>query len=78
MDRQALEEAVREKKEKTQRQIKNYTVAPYKNEMLQMMEETIRKYGHKEHYCCIVRDSNGRVCVVENEILEMQTGGPGK
>lgn len=71
VDRQALEEAVREKKEKTQRQIKNYTVAPYKNEMLQMMEETIRKYGHKEHYCCIVRDSNGRVCVVENEILEI-------
>ena len=71
VDRQALEEAVKEKKEKTQRQIKNYTVAPYKNEMLQMMEETIRKYGHKEHYCCIVRDSNGRVCVVENEILEI-------
>ena len=71
VDRQALEEAVREKKEKTQRQIKNYTVAPYKNEMLQMMEETIRKYGHKEHYCCIVRDSNGRVCVIENEILEI-------
>ena len=71
VDRQALEEAVREKKEKTQRQIKNYVVVPYKNEMLQMMEDTIRKYGHKEHYCCIVRDSNGRVCVVENEILEI-------
>ena len=71
VDRQALEEAVREKKEKTQRQIKNYVVVPYKNEMLQMMEETIRKYGHKDHYCCIVRDSNGRVCVVENEILEI-------
>ena len=71
VDRQALEEAVREKKEKTQRQSKNYTVAPYKNEMLQMMEDTIRKYGHKEHYCCIVRDSNGRVCVIENEILEI-------
>ena len=71
VDRQALEEAVREKKEKTQRQIKNYVVVPYKNEMLQMMEETIRKYGHKEHYCCIVRDSNGRVCVIENEILEI-------
>ena len=67
----ALEEAVREKKEKTQRQIKNYAVVPYKNEMLQMMEDTIRKYGHKEHYCCIVRDSNGRVCVIENEILEI-------
>ena len=71
VDRQTLEEAVREKKEKTQRQIKNYVVVPYKNEMLQMMEETIRKYGHKDHYCCIVRDSNGRVCVVENEILEI-------
>ena len=71
VDRQTLEEAVREKKEKTQRQIKNYAVVPYKNEMLQMMEDTIRKYGHKEHYCCIVRDSNGRVCVIENEILEI-------
>ena len=71
VDRQTLEEAVREKKEKTQRQIKNYAVIPYKNEMLQMMEDTIRKYGHKEHYCCIVRDSNGRVCVIENEILEI-------
>ena len=71
VDRQALEEAVREKKEKTQRQIKNYAVVPYKNEMLQMMEDTIKKYGHKDHYCCIVRDSNGRVCVVENEILEI-------
>ena len=71
VDRQTLEEAVREKKEKTQRQIKNYVVVPYKNEMLQMMEETIRKYGHKDHYCCIVRDSNGRVCVIENEILEI-------
>ena len=71
VDRQALEEAVRKKKEKTQRQIKNYAVVPYKNEMLQMMEETIKKYGHKDHYCCIVRDSNGRVCVVENEILEI-------
>ena len=71
VDRQTHEEAVREKKEKTQRQIKNYAVIPYKNEMLQMMEDTIRKYGHKEHYCCIVRDSNGRVCVIENEILEI-------
>ena len=71
VDQQTLEEAVREKKEKTQRQIKNYAVVPYKNEMLQMMEDTIRKYGHKEHYCCIVRDSNGRVCVIENEILEI-------
>ena len=69
--RDELENSIREKNEGTLRQIENYNAVPNKDEQLRLMEDNIRTEGHKKHYCCIVRDSNGRVCVIENEILEI-------
>ena len=63
--------SVQEKNEGTLRQIENHNAVPNKDEQLRLMEDNIRTEGHKKHYCCIVRDSNGRVGVVKNEILEI-------
>ncbi len=70
-NRDELENSVQEKNEGTLRQIENYNAVPNKDEQLRLMEDNIRTEGHKKHYCCIVRDSNGRVGVVKNEILEI-------
>lgn len=69
--KEELEESIREKKEKTRKQIDNYNAVPNKEEQLQMMENAIRKQGHKEHYCCIIKDVTNEWSVVENEILEI-------
>ena len=69
--KEELENSIREKKEKTMRQIDNYNAVPNKQEQLQMMEKAIGKEGHKEHYCCIITDADNKTQVVENEILEI-------
>lgn len=66
-----LENSIKEKKDKTKKQIDNFNAAPNKDEQLQMMENTIRQQGHKEHYCCIIKDADNNVRIVENEILEI-------
>lgn len=66
-----LENSIKEKKDKTKKQIDNFNAVPNKDEQLQMMENTIRQQGHKEHYCCIIKDVNDNVRIVENEILEI-------
>lgn len=69
--KEELENSIREKKEKTMKQIDNYNAVPNKKEQLQMMETAIGKEGHKEHYCCIITDADNKTQVVENEILEI-------
>lgn len=66
-----MENSIREKKEKTARQIENYDAVPNKEDQLQMMENAIRKQGHKDHYCCIIKDMTNKWNVVENELLEI-------
>ena len=66
-----LENSIKEKKDKTKKQIDNFNAVPNKQEQLQMMEKAIGKEGHKEHYCCIIKDVNDNVRIVENEILEI-------
>lgn len=66
-----LENSIKEKKDKTKKQIDNFNAIPNKDEQLQMMENTIRQQGHKEHYCCIIKDADNNVRIVENEILEI-------
>ena len=66
-----LENSIKEKKDKTKKQIDNFNAVPNKDEQLQMMENTIRQQGHKEHYCCIIKDADNNVRIVENEILEI-------
>ena len=66
-----LENSIKEKKDKTKKQIYNFNAVPNKDEQLQMMENTIRQQGHKEHYCCIIKDADNNVRIVENEILEI-------
>ena len=66
-----LENSIKEKKDKTKKQIDNFNAVPNKYEQLQMMENTIRQQGHKEHYCCIIKDADNNVRIVENEILEI-------
>lgn len=65
------ENSIKEKKDKTKKQIDNFNAVPNKDEQLQMMENTIRQQGHKEHYCCIIKDADNNVRIVENEILEI-------
>ena len=69
--KEALEKSIKEKNDSTNRQIENYEAAPHKNDQLQIMENTIRQQGHKEHYCCIVKDKDNNVRIVKNEILEI-------
>lgn len=69
--KEELENSIKEKKDKTKKQIDNFNAVPNKDEQLQMMENTIRQQGHKEHYCCIIKDADNNVRIVENEILEI-------
>ena len=66
-----LENSIKEKKDKTKKQIDNFNAVPNKDEQMQMMENTIRQQGHKEHYCCIIKDADNNVRIVEIEILEI-------
>ena len=66
-----LEKSIREKNDRTNRQIENYEAVPNKNEQLEVMENTIRQQGHKDHYCCIVKDKDNNIRIGKNEILEI-------
>lgn len=66
-----LEKSIREKNDRTNRQIENYEAVPNKNEQLEVMENTIRQQGHKDHNCCIVKDKDNNVRIGKNEILEI-------
>ena len=66
-----LEKSIREKNDRTNRQIENYEAVPNKNEQLEIMENTIRQQGHKDHYCCIVKDKDNNIRIGKNEILEI-------
>lgn len=36
-----------------------------------MMESNIKQQGHQEHYCCILKDANDNMMIVENELIEI-------
>ena len=69
--KEALEKSIKEKNDRTNRQIENYEAVPNKNEQLEIMENTIRQQGHKDHYCCIVKDKDNNIRIGKNEILEI-------
>lgn len=69
--KEELEETIKEKKESTQKQIDNFNAVPNKAEQLRMMESNIKQQGHQEHYCCILKDANDDMMIVENELIEI-------
>lgn len=69
--KEELEETIKEKKESTQKQIDNFNAVPNKAEQLRMMESNIKQQGHKDHYCCILKDANDNMMIVENELIEI-------
>lgn len=69
--KEELEETIKEKKESTQKQIDNFNAVPNKTEQLRMMESNIKQQGHQEHYCCILKDANDNMMIVENELIEI-------
>lgn len=69
--KEELEETIKEKKESTQKQIDNFNAVPNKAEQLRMMESNIKQQGHQEHYCCILKDANDNMMIVENELIEI-------
>lgn len=66
-----LELAIREKNEKTKRKIENYDSAPHKSEELEVLEKDIKSGGHSSHYCCILKNNDGKIKVVNNKFLEI-------
>lgn len=71
VSREELEKLISDKKERSRQQIENYNTAPHKEVLLKTMENAFRSRGHKEDYCCIVKDVENNVQVVENELLEI-------
>ena len=69
--KEELENSIKKKKETTVRQIENFNAVPNKVEQLQILENAIKRQGHKDDYCCIIKDADNNVRVVENEILEI-------
>lgn len=65
-----LEKSIREKNDRTNRQIENYEAVPNKNEQLEIMENTIRQQGHKDHYCCIVKDKDNNIRIGKMKSLK--------
>lgn len=68
--KEALEKSIREKNDRTNRQIENYEAVPNKNEQLEVMENTIRQQGHKDHYCCIMKDKDNNVRIAKMKSLK--------
>lgn len=71
VSREELENLISDKKERSRQQIENYNTAPHKEVLLKTMENAFRSRGHKEDYCCIVKDAENNVQIVENELLEI-------
>lgn len=68
MTEEAFNESIRQKNEKTNRQIENFNSAPHKEEFIEGLN---KKPNHKENYCCISKDENGNQVIEKNILIEL-------
>lgn len=68
MTEEALNESIRQKNEKTNRQIENFDSAPHKTDFIEGLN---KKPNHKENYCCISKDEKGNQVIEKNPLLEL-------
>lgn len=63
-----LDESIRQKNEKTMKQIDNFRSAPHKTEFIEALN---KRPNHKESYCCISKDEYGNQVIEKNPLLEL-------
>lgn len=68
MTKDALDESIKQKNEKTRKQIENFKSAPYKDDFIEGLN---MKPNHKENYCCISKDEEGKPVIEKNPLLEL-------
>lgn len=68
MTEEAMKESIRQKNEKTNRQIENFNSAPHKEDFIEGLN---KKPNHKENYCCISKDEHGNQVIEKNPLLEL-------
>ena len=68
MTEEAMNECIRQKNEKTDKQIENFNSAPHKADFIEALN---KKPNHKENYCCISKDDNGNQVIEKNPLLEV-------
>lgn len=68
MTKDALDESIEQKNEKTKRQIENFNSAPHKKDFIEGLN---KKPNHKENYCCISMDVDGNQVIEKNPLLEL-------
>lgn len=68
MTEEAMNECIRQKNEKTNKQIENFNSAPHKADFIEALN---KKPNHKENYCCISKDDNGNQVIEKNPLLEV-------
>ena len=68
MTEEALNESIKLKNEKTNRQIENFNSAPHKDDFIEGLN---KKPNHKENYCCISKDEKGNQVIEKNPLLEL-------
>lgn len=68
MTEEAMNESIKQKNEKTKRQIENFNSAPHKDDFIDGLN---KKPNHKENYCCISKDEHGNQVIEKNPLLEL-------
>ena len=68
MTEEAFNESIRQKNEKTNRQIENFNSAPHKEDFIEGLN---KKPNHKENYCCISKDEKGNQVIEKNTLIEL-------
>lgn len=68
MTEEAMNESIRQKNEKTMKQIENFNSAPHKTDFIEGLN---KKPNHKENYCCISKDEHGSQVIEKNPLLEL-------
>ena len=68
MTEEAFNESIRQKNEKTNRQIENFNSAPHKEDFIEGLN---KKPNHKENYCCISKDEKGNQVIEKNTFIEL-------
>lgn len=63
-----LDESIRQKNEKTMKQIDNFRSAPHKTDFIEALN---KRPNHKENYCCISKDEHGNQVIEKNPLLEL-------
>ena len=68
MTEEAMNKSIRQKNEKTNRQIENFNSAPHKDDFIEGLN---KRPNHKENYCCISKDEHGNQVIEKNPLLEL-------